>query len=497
MKTSSDDIFKIIKSLSSNEKRLFKIFSQQNKDSIYIQLFDAIDALEDYDEKKILQFFMQSEKTSAFKHVKCYLQESIIAFLEYHHFDYSIEIQVQRQLQITEVLYGKRLFTIAEKHLIKAEKMAIENHLDMYMLLILSWKQRIIHAKIDLAGIKEQTKNYLNEIKHLDNYRNIVEYINISMKVSEVAAVNLQNADEKRKTELMGILKNPFLKRQGMAVSLTSQYIYFRTLGYIHFLLKNGEKSYSNLKKAIFYFDRINISILERLTLYSNLILLLGSLNKEKEMMELKNDAEKLIQTVKNKQQTIFLYNTYLKIINNHINHFLSVYNIETALSESDKILEKINKYASAQGILVYYANRISIFFYMEDYRNALSCANKVLSFEKTGIRTDIVFSIKILYLIINYELGNVELLASLCKSYIREFKNKPNTLGAVLIRFFGKDISRNIKKQNRIPGFLILKKELNPYKKESIFGQFDFISWAESKIKNRPMLDILKEKSP
>lgn len=495
MKTSSDDIFKIIKSLTGNEKRLFKIFSQLKKDSIYIKLFDAIDSLEEYDEKKLLKLFAKSLKATAFKHTKCYLLESIVTFLEYHHFDYSVEIQVQRQLQLIEVLYGKRLFSIAEKHLLKAEKIAIEHHLYLYLLLLLSWKQKIILAEVNLAGIKEHKKDYLNVLKYMDSYRNLVEYTNINMQVSEVIVSNFQNADEKRKIELIAILNNPYLKEEKMATSPVSQYIYFRTLGYLHFMLKNREESYVYFKKAFSCLVPLNITVIEKLTFYANFIMLLAGLKKEKEILVLKNEAERVVQCIPPKQQTNFLYNSYLIGINNYISYLLSAFKIKVALSESNKILEKVNKYASPQGIVVYYANRISIFFYMKDYHNALSFANKVLLCEKKGIREDIIFCTKMLYLIINYELENEELLVSLCKAYSREFKNNSNKLEHVLLNFFKKKNSINTKKQKNVSIFLRLKQELEPHKKENIFNQFDFISWAESKIKNRPMIEILREK--
>lgn len=56
MKTSSDKLFTLIKSLAKNEKRYFKRSSQLHKlkeGNQYLLLFDAIEQQEVYDEEKI------------------------------------------------------------------------------------------------------------------------------------------------------------------------------------------------------------------------------------------------------------------------------------------------------------------------------------------------------------------------------------------------------------------------------------------------------------
>ncbi|MEL7021626.1 MAG: hypothetical protein AAGK47_08460, partial [Bacteroidota bacterium] len=52
-KTPSEKLFKLVKSLSAPEKRYFKLFvsGKGKKDSKYILLFDAIDAMKVFDEE--------------------------------------------------------------------------------------------------------------------------------------------------------------------------------------------------------------------------------------------------------------------------------------------------------------------------------------------------------------------------------------------------------------------------------------------------------------
>ena len=51
---STDELFQLIKSLETSEKRLFKLYVKRSAGSIdlkMIQLFDALDKMNEYDEK--------------------------------------------------------------------------------------------------------------------------------------------------------------------------------------------------------------------------------------------------------------------------------------------------------------------------------------------------------------------------------------------------------------------------------------------------------------
>ena len=55
---STDELFQLIKSLETSEKRLFKLYvkrSTSSADLKMIQLFDALDKMTEYDEKVLLE----------------------------------------------------------------------------------------------------------------------------------------------------------------------------------------------------------------------------------------------------------------------------------------------------------------------------------------------------------------------------------------------------------------------------------------------------------
>lgn len=500
MKTPSEEIFKLVKSLNSHEKRLFKLYAQKNSEyASYLQLFDAIDLLKQYDEKKLVFILDKKGGINNLRRIKNYLLEALLSFLEYQYFDSSIEIQLQRQLQRIEVLFNKGLIILAKKHVIKAEKIAIENHQYPSLFSILQWKRKILIRETDIPTVKKtEQKQFINELDSIDLYRNLIEYQKISDEVGSFIISQGETLDKNSIIKLNEMLNNPYLIDERKALSFPAKMFYWRISGDIHLVLKNWKKGYKCMKQAISYFDKSKLIPSERLNVYSKLLIALLKLNKADELLLLKRDAEILVKSQTNKTLTNSLFYMYIPFVNNCVINQLLSLNTDEALLESDEIVEMVEKYGSGQSFLIYYYARFSLFFLEADYRKALFCANKVLSYEKKGIRTDIISDMKFFYLVNQYELGNEDLLQNICKTYTRSFNKKlrQNKVENILLNFFGTTIHKNTNKQDRKNIFLVLKKELEFCKNEKILNYFDFISWAESKIENRPFMDIMKEKT-
>lgn len=511
MKTPSDELFKLIKSLKSHEKRLFKQYYRHNSGSVaYLKLFDAIDDLSRYNEKKVAPLFNKKKGVNAIKGIKSYLLEAILDFLEHHYCDYSIEIQVQRLMQRTEILFEKRQLPAAKKQVEKAEKLAVENHCYALLPGVLGWKRKIITNSPDFAASDTCYNDcYLRELHYMDWHKNMVEYQNIEVQVKRLSAVQFKNTNSKTITELKALLKNPFLKQEEKALSFPAKVMYCRILGDIFLLLNNPEKSRRCFQRAIDYSGQAGLTVSERLMLFSKLMMPLSTLKKNDELLLVKDAAGELIQSMLKKLQTTGVYTPYLSFMNNYIDYHISVLNLDEALSASDEIQGLIEKQANTQSFAVYYFNRVLICLFLTDYHKALHCAKKVLTKEKKGIRKELMAGVKILSLVVHYELGNIDILPYLCRSYARYSgkQQQQNEAVNVLLRFFSKTIPEetekkriNITKQDRIKLFIALKKQLEECKTENrsayVFAEFDFISWAESKIENRPLIDVLREKA-
>lgn len=507
MKTPTDELFNLIKSLSSDEKRLFKIHCGKNSiNSTYVKLFDGIDGLKEYDERILSPFFNKNKGYNKIKGVKSYLQDALLRFLAHHYNDYSPDIQIQEQLQKVEILFSKNLFSLAKKLVVKTEKMAIDNHRYLLLPPVFAWKRRIMVNNLDFDAIESyRTSSYQSEMHYLDLHKNLVEYEMIFVQSMPIVHDKYENMDAGMLKKIVLISKNPFLRDEKKALSIPAKYFFNRILGDINLTKKKWKQAYVHFKKAVDYGKQAKLSNTSILIMLSKLTMPLRKLNKNDEMLLVKESAMELIHSLSKKGQKNSFHFAYSAFMNNYIDYQISILNLTEAQLASDEMQALVEKKSGINSTVIYYFNRLIISLLFTNYREALLYANKVLTKEKTGIRSDVISCTKILSILIHYELGNEELMQSLCGSYARYLIKHPQQSQAqdILLRFFSivipikpreKKIINKLSPETKL--FVKLKKELSACKSESVFREFDFISWAESKIQNRPLLDILKEKS-
>src|ERR1700743_2764278 len=97
---SSDILFQLIKSLEKSEKRNFKLYIKRNsgsEDLKTIQLFDALDKMEEYDEVQLLEKNKRIRKQQL-SNAKAHLYREILSSLRLIRQEDNIDIQLHEQL---------------------------------------------------------------------------------------------------------------------------------------------------------------------------------------------------------------------------------------------------------------------------------------------------------------------------------------------------------------------------------------------------------------
>ena len=186
--------------------------------------------------------------------------------------------------------------------------------------------------------------------------------------------------------------------------------------------------------------------------------------------------------------------------INRHfmLGEFKSGTRIVSALEfEFNKFVPKLDKHS----ILLFYYKIACLYIGSGNYKVAIKWLNKIYNDKESDIREDIYSFTRILLLVCHFELGNDYLLESNIRSSYRYFTKKgqlsryQRNILNFLKYLFVDSSERNLKKQ-----FILLKNQMllleqNKYEKRE-FLYFDIISWLESKIENRSVQEIIKEKA-
>jgi len=129
-KRSNDILFQLIHSLEKAEKRHFKLYikrSSSNENLKIVQLFDALDKMNEYDEKILLKKIPSIQKTQI-SNLKAHLYKQVLASLRLLKSAESIDLQLNEQFDYAHILYKKGLFLQSLKILEKAKETAKVNH---------------------------------------------------------------------------------------------------------------------------------------------------------------------------------------------------------------------------------------------------------------------------------------------------------------------------------------------------------------------------------
>jgi hypothetical protein len=114
MTTQTDATFELIRSLTQNEKRYFRVFSQSSgSDKNYLKVFDALDKMKTYDGKILKQKLSGSKLNVSYE--KNYLHKQLLKSLRTFYSENNSAIEIQDLLKSIEIIYRKRLTSQCQK----------------------------------------------------------------------------------------------------------------------------------------------------------------------------------------------------------------------------------------------------------------------------------------------------------------------------------------------------------------------------------------------
>src|SRR5665213_3429062 len=134
---SADSLFRLIKALNSHEKRYFKLFAARHiseDKNMSVQIFDAIDEQNEYDEGAVKQKFKGQTFLKTFSTTKSRLVDLILKSLDAFHSESSIDVQLKQELHYAELLFKKNLYEDCNRMVSSSKKIAY--HYERYKILM-------------------------------------------------------------------------------------------------------------------------------------------------------------------------------------------------------------------------------------------------------------------------------------------------------------------------------------------------------------------------
>jgi len=492
-------LFDLVKSMTMSEKRYFKIYASKHvigDNSDYVQLFDAIDLMEEYDEE-LLKNEPFVKNLSAEKN---YLYKLILKNLNTFHSSLNSKTKIYQWLESIEILYHKGMYEQALRLVKKAKKLARENELFTQLMTVEEIEIELLSKQFDYQKASENIDKTEETLSVINNY-NLIQKIMTdsydqmlklgtsrskedSLLMAEFVDNKKINNDrfpksERARMNMYGLnLANAFFvqnetKMLKYTKAMTSLYqsnphlIEYSTIGYI--------TSLYNLSKT--YQKRGDLD-----NMFAVLAELEGSKNKYG------------ISTSMNIGARIFFYSSNLR---------LDVYLKKDQYDEVGKLLEeredefkKFRLYIGKPQLYEYYYLIGKYYIVISDFKNALKYTNEIINDTTFKVREDLMAVVRLMNLLIHYELNREFSLEYLTKNTFNYFKKK-NRLFKVegeLIKFM-KQQHKLEEKDEMISDLKQLRGMMREYKKDEYesrpFELFDFEYWAEAKIKNINLKDL------
>lgn len=503
-----DFLFVLIKSLSKSEKRQFKIFASRletSSNTKFIELFNILDKSEAYDEKLILKNGLI--KKAQLSNLKSYLYKQILVSIRLNIPSQNIRYQLREQIDFAAILYNKGLYKQSLKILDKTKQQAIEND-EKYMAFEIVEFEKLIESQYITRSIQGRADELVIQAKEL-NYRNTIssKLSNLSLQLYGIMLkTGYVKSDEEYKY-IDDYFNKHIAHLDQSKFEFREKYWFYNANLWRSFLVQDFLSCYKYAFKWVtLFYDNKNMIFLNPVFFLKGNHYLLESLFMLKYKSNFKKYLGLLEETINDPRFPVndnIASLSFLYLYNNKLNYHI----LEGTFAESEylipEILHKIKEHSEhldEHHEMMFYYKIACIYFGNEKYQECIVYLEKIINNKNLTMREDLMCFARILCLIAHYELGKDYYLESQLKNTYK-FLLKMNDLHEVqkeIIRFL-KNLSNlypsDIKKEFIKMRERFIELEKGTYEKRA-FLYLDIISWLESKIENKKISDIIKEKA-
>ena len=505
---SNDALFQLIKSLEKSEKRNFKLFVKRNsgsEDLKSIQLFDALDKMNDYNEVVLLKKNPSITK-SQLSNLKAFLYKQILGSLRIIKDDNNIELQLHELMDHARILYNKGLYLQSLKALDKLKVLAKTHNQVTYLQQVLFFEK-----KIEVLYITRSIQNRANLLTQesdavCDTLYMVNKLSNLSL---QLYSWYIQHGHARNKGDVESITQ---YFESSLPVDANKVTGFYEKL-YLHqsycwyaFIRLDFVQYYRQCQKWVDIFeefpDMLTVETASYIKGMHNLMSAHFDLRNEIKMAETIKKFEQFARSKAVKQNPNSRILVYQYLYTARINYHFLQGSFDDGLRMVpflEKMLKEYGLYLDAHRVLVFYYKIASLYFGSGNNSKAIDYLNRIIN-NKADLRTDLQCYARLLHLIAHYELGNFELLEYLIKSVYR-FMAKMENLSKVeeaIFDFLRKSfkVGAHALKPEFEKLIVKLKKyEGNPLEARA-FAYLDIISWLQSKISGVQVQDVIKQRN-
>lgn len=504
---STDILFQLIHSLEKAEKRHFKLYinrSSAKENLKIVQVFDALDRMEDYDERLLMKRLSGVTKPQL-ANLKTHLYKQILSSLRLLKSADSLDLQLTELFDNAHILYKKGLFIQSLRVIDKAKELAHTNQKYFFLPQIIALEKRIetLHVTGNYGGRTIELSVEANEVnRKLDMISRLSD---VALQIYGFYIQHGHARNEKDEQLVKDFLKDNLPKGAENETGFYERLYLYQIYTWSAFIRQDFILYYKYTQKWVdLYLEQPDLQRVETGHYIKGLHNLLNAhfdlRNYEKFEIDLKR-FEKFADTKRVQQSENFKVQSFVYIASARINF----HNITGTFKEGLKLVPGINEKMEEYGlfldkhrIMVVNYKIATLYFGSGDYSTCIDYLQTIIN-EHAGLRSDLQCYARLLHLLAHFELGNMDLMDHLTRSVYRYMSKMENLtmIEEEMFKFF-RNSFKFTKHQQRpeLEKFLEKVKHLEGNRFETrAFAYLDIISWLESKVQQKPMSEIIHTK--
>lgn len=420
---SQDDLYDLVKSLSAAEKRYFKVLSGKSngREGNFMQLFDALDSLDEYDEDRLRKKLKGASLTKFLSAEKGKLYSALMRAMRNYYSENSVDTRIYELMQEEVFLRGKGLNDLREKTLEKAEALARKFEKYTYLLEILL-AQKVLITEFEEKRLTERVRQKLAEIEEvvaLQNTMARLTLMNSEIFIFSRSGIDLKNESNRQHLEM---LADAVLSMEHKThVSLRLRMKYHEALGFYFGFMGEREQCFKHSALALETLESNPDMMKEEGQTYKTA--LANYLTRAHAYRDY-SKFEQRLATLKSLPADNFyaegevFQNVYFV---EHL-YYINAGRFEEAealVPIIEKGLVTYERKINRSRVLSFTYNIMVMYFLMHRFKEARTWSERLLD-EKSDIRQDMQTANRILYPIICYELGKFDILDNITRASYR-----------------------------------------------------------------------------
>jgi hypothetical protein len=506
-KRSQDILFQLIRSLEKAEKRHFKLFIKRNSSNEnlkIVQLFDALDKMEEYEEDKLLKRLPSVQKIQL-SNLKAHLYKQILASLRLLKSSDSLDLQLNEQFDYAHILYKKGLFLQSLKLLEKAKEVAKAHHKFSFLTQAISLEKRIESLHIT-RSMQDRAESLSAEAIQVSTHINMVTRLsNLAIQLYSWYIKNGHTRNEDDEQAIRLFMKEHLPTDAWTQTGFYERLYLYQSYSWYTFIRQDFIMYYRHTQKWVDLFEEFPLMKRVETGHYikgvHNLLNAHFDLRNHLKLEETLQQLEAFALTERVQENENFRIQSFLYIAQAKINqHFLQG-TFSEGLALVPSIEAKLKEYAlfiDPHRVMVLQYKIASLYFGYGDFDTCVDYLQKIIN-DDVGLRYDLQCYARLQHLLAHYEFGNYELVEYLSRSVYRFMAKMKNLtlLEEEILKFLRRSFSISPDKmKDELQRFLQRIKKFERSRLQTrVFVYLDIISWAEGKVYNKPVAEIIQQK--